>query len=442
MFAELTVQRGVPHCSICGSGLIWLPGRAWCMEMARLPAPIEREFARLLPEDPLPPARDVVPWPVSETLESPSGSAPVLLECDACDRLHPPSFTGPCPCGAGSLHPVRRDLFPAISGALSVWAEVGASEGAQLFVPDRRRVPTLIHHLIAREASGVRPGELRLVRLPTMVADSDAELLSAGGCADALRASLVRASSRSRRPIHFSDRFRHEARRLRKLWQLARIVLDTMESDGVHVEIGYSVEHLNELPEEDRAFLSRFERVRTEVRALYEAIDLEGALDRLSGFMEQDLGTGYLPLARTRLLPSSSASVRAATCQVLARVVYLWVELFAPIAPFTSEAIGQAFRPDSPSLFERRLTPAGDALVDAEREKELDRWVEFAAALRSARRQVGLPADTILPRVVLLVGDDALADELQRVAPVLARVGRTGQIEIDSPNHAWAGRRI
>ncbi|MCI4358338.1 MAG: class I tRNA ligase family protein [Thermoplasmata archaeon] len=442
IFAELTVRRGVPHCSICGSSLIWLPGRAWCVEMARLPAPIEREFARLLPDDSLPPARDVVPWPVSETVESHEASAPVLLECDSCDRLHAPSFDERCPCGATALHPVRRDLLPAISGALAVWAEVGASESAQLFVPDRRRVPTLLHHLIAREAAGVRPGDLKLVRLPTMATDSDAELLSAGGCADALRASLIRATNPSLRPSHLSDRFRHESRRLRKLWQLARHVLETMESDGVHVEIAYSIEHLTELPDEDRALLSRFERVRNEVRVLFEALDFQGALDRLSRFMEQDVGTGYLPLARTRLLPSSSPSVRAATCQVLARVVYLWVEQYAPIAPFTSEAIAQAFRPDSPSLFERRLTAIGDVLVDAEREKEFDRWVEFAGALRSARRQVGLPADSILPRVVLLVGDDALAAELQQVAPVLARVGRTGQIEIDSPNHAWSGRRI
>ena len=191
-----------------------------------------------------------------------------------------------------------------------------------------------------------------------------------------------------------------------------------------------------------RAFLSRFERVRNEVRGLYDALDLEGALDRLAQFMEQDVATGYLPLARPRLDPHASPSVRIATCQALARVLLLWIELFAPVAPFTSEAIAQAFRPDSASLFERPLTSIADALVDSEREKEFDRWVDFAEALRSARRQVGLAADAILPRVVLLVADDTLGSELQRVSPVLARVGRTGQIEIDSPSRAWAGRRI
>ncbi|HEV2428374.1 MAG TPA: hypothetical protein VGV64_00800, partial [Thermoplasmata archaeon] len=31
VFAQLTVRRGVPYCSICGRGLLWLPGRAWCL---------------------------------------------------------------------------------------------------------------------------------------------------------------------------------------------------------------------------------------------------------------------------------------------------------------------------------------------------------------------------------------------------------------------------
>jgi hypothetical protein len=442
IFAELTVQRGVPHCGICGSGLIWLPGRAWCLEMARLPGPVEREFSRLLPTDALPPPRDVVPWPLSAISPTDDPSAPILLECAGCDRLHVPGFTGACECGRPDPQPVRRELLPAFSETLSQWAEVGPGEAVELFVPDRRRVPAVLHHLVAREASGVRAGELRLIRLPTMVSDSDAELLGEGGCADALRAALVRATAAGRRPSHFSDRYRHEARRLRKVWQLARTVLEIMRSDGVRVDIDFPVAHLDELPDEDRAFLSRFERVRNEVRAHFEVLELGAALERLAHFMEQDVGTGYLPLARARLDPTSAVAARASTCQVLARVVYLWIELFAPIAPFTAEVLAQAFRPDSPSLFERPLTPVEDALVDSAREQEFDRWVEFAEALRSARRQVGLPADAILPRVVLLVAEEPLANELQRVAPVLSRVGRTGQIEIDSPNRAWAGRRI
>ncbi|HEV2166704.1 MAG TPA: class I tRNA ligase family protein, partial [Thermoplasmata archaeon] len=442
IFAELTVQRGVPHCGICGSGLVWLPGRAWCLEIARLPATVEREFARLLPDDALPPARDVVPWPLSETVESPVADAPTLVECEACERLQPKEFAGPCPCGSSSLHPVRRDLLPAFSEALSAWAEAQPAESAILFAADRRRVPAVLHHLISREAAGVRHGELRVFLLPTMATDGDAELMAEGGCADGLRAALVRATNRGHRPAHLSDRFLQESRRLRKLWQLTRLTLDTMRADSVAVDLGYPVAHITELPDEDRAFLSRFERVRNEVRARYEALDLEGALERLARFVEQDLATGYLPLARTRLDPLSSPTVRAATCQVLARVILLWVELFAPVAPFTSEAIAQAFRPDGPSLFERPMTPIADALVDSEREKEFDRWVDFAAALRSARRQVGLAADAIFPRVVLLVGDDELGAELQQVSTVLARVGRTGQIEIDSPSRAWAGRRI
>ncbi len=35
LFARLRVRRGVPHCGICGTALVWAPGRAWCLEPSR-----------------------------------------------------------------------------------------------------------------------------------------------------------------------------------------------------------------------------------------------------------------------------------------------------------------------------------------------------------------------------------------------------------------------
>jgi hypothetical protein len=442
VFADLTVQRGVPYCVLCGSTLLWLTGRSWSLDLGALSAGFEREFSRLLPDDPLPPSGDVVPWPVSDSGRSARTTDPQLSECDGCERVYPVSSTARCPCGSPTRTTVRRRLLPAFSEVLATWAGAGPSDGVQLYVPDRRRVPSAVHQLVAREASGVRPGETRLLRLPTMPADPTLVAPDPEVPVDARRAAFLRSTGPGERRGLLGDRLVQESRRLRRLWQLAHSVIDGMITDGTTFDLEYCSAHLAGLPEEDRAFLSRFERLRAEVRGRYEALDLAGAQERLVRFMEEELREGYLPLARPRIDPTASPGQREATFQLLARVLYLWAELYAPIAPFTMEAIVQAMRPGSRSVFERGLAPGVEAMIDPEREKDFDRWAGFALALSAARREVGLPSGAILPQVVLLVADDGLADTLARMLPTLGRVGRIGKIEIDSPNRAWPGRRI
>ncbi|MCI4349129.1 MAG: class I tRNA ligase family protein [Thermoplasmata archaeon] len=441
IFAELTVRRGVPHCIICGSELLWIPGRAWCVEMGRLPGAIQRDFSRLLPTDPLPSATEVVSWPFSETVESVEGSAPSLLECSACDRTAPNAPPRACACG-GQLRLARRNVLPAPLEAMLSWSEVDPTESTVLFVSDRRRVPTVVHHLLAREAARARPADLRLLLVPAMPVAEEATIEEVGRFPDALRAALIRAAAVGATPASIRDRCLQEARRLSKVWETARFVLDGMIRDGLSFAPEATIRRASELPEEDRAFLSRLERMGNDVRIRYERFDLAGVQERLSRFMEDELRDEYLPLVRSRLEPNTPASERAATHQLLAHVITRCAELYGPIAPFTMEAIVRGFRPDDRSMFERALAETNESLLDLTRELGYDRWVGFAAALRTARRQVGIEADATLPRVVLFVSTDALGADLLRSLPILSRIGRVTQIEVDSPGHPWPGRRI
>jgi hypothetical protein len=441
MFAEISVRRGVPYCAFCGTALVWAPGRAWCLDLSRLPEGALEDFARLLPGEPAPTSTELVPWPASLAGPSTEPADPVLGECDRCARLTPGAAPGRCACG-GTLTPVRRRILPITAEAFRTWAAASRGDAVHLFVPDRRRTPIVLENLVAREAARLRFGDVGLARLPMFPATDPATLERMLGSVDALRAALVWACDPRHSPSALVGRWTQEERRLRKFWELARRVVDEMVLGGFAYTSEPIAGRATELSDEDRAFLARFERMRIEVRAAYDERDLGAAQDRLLRFMEEDLRNGYIPLIQPRLDRDAMPATRATAFRLLSQIIVQWAELYAPIAPFTMEEAVRAFRIDQASLFERGFTPISEGLLDPDREGEFDEWVGFAAALGAARRQVGLPATAVLPKVVLIVPDDAAAGQLLRSRPILARLGRVREIEIDAPNQPWSGRRV
>ncbi len=122
LFARLRVRRGVPHCAICATSMVWAPGRAWCLEPSRLPPEQRATYLRLLPHDPPMSQIEVAAWPVSEsTSQAPGPRNATLLECPGCERLEPLGGDPTCPCG-GTRRAVSRRLLPAIRGVLAAWA--------------------------------------------------------------------------------------------------------------------------------------------------------------------------------------------------------------------------------------------------------------------------------------------------------------------------------
>lgn len=443
LFQQVRVRRGVPCCALCGSDLIWFPGRAWCLELGRLPTESQALLRRLLPEGRPLPATDVVAWPLSEgEPRAEDTQAPELNECPQCGRARPPPGPPTCECG-GSTRRVRRRLLPAVMEALAPWCQldpVPAELAVRFLVPSRNASATLVHGLVGLAAAAVRPSEVRLVALPTLSSDLVREEALGDG-ADPLRATLVRlAESPEGGALGFAARRLEEERRLRKLWQLAFETLDLATKEA-NLLAG-SPANPNDVSDEDRAILARLERTRREAVAAYEREDVSGAHARLWGFLERDLRGGYLALIRYRLGAEAGSASRASALRTLLKVLADWTTLYAPIAPHTMEVLHQALGSERESVFDRDAPAAPDSVLNEPLEKALDGWRDAAAALKRYRHEVGLAADAPIATVVLAANDEATAADLRAGSATMARLLGAQQLEVSSPDHPWEGRRV
>ncbi len=441
IFATLRVRRGVPHCAVCGSALLWIPGRAWCLEPSRLPEDRRVEYARLLPRAPPLDKIEVAPWPVSASTHRDEPETVALLECSRCDRLE--ALDGPvaCPCGA-RRYPVQRRLVTSVAGALAAWARLDPFPDApavRLYVGDRRRVPSLVHHLMAAAALEHDLGDVGLSVLPTITDASLAELVAAHG-ADAVRCAFVRSSGSRRASASFADRCRVERGRLSRLWGLGFELLAATDAIARASFAQPIVGFLGELEPEDRAFLARWERERVRALAEYERYDPGAVHRRLVRFLETDLAT-YREWTRGRMGTSSSAVSRRAVLRTLAHVLRDIAWVLAPIAPHTSESLARRLGPGRASLFEGTLAGADRGLLNEELVAGWDRWMTVLREVADFRRAAHLAPSVVIPTVVLVAPDDDLGDRLRADGPVLERLGHVRHMEVGSPRAPWTGRQ-
>jgi hypothetical protein len=441
VFAALRVRRGVPHCMLCGTSLIWVPGRAWCLEPGRLPSEAIELYRRLLPGAP-PLARvEVAPWPVSETATSDLPDAVALLECSRCERLDALEGAPGCRCG-GKMYPVRRRLVPSAASAFAAWARYDpfpAADSARIYLGERRRIPSLVHHLAG--LSGVQGGvtQVGLTVLPTLPDLDLAKLISSHG-ADAVRAALVRSESAEGAAASFSERCNQERRRLARFRALAAEVLSACDAAMLTAFAQPIASFAAELEVEDRAILARWERTRVLAIADYDRWAAADVHQRVFRFVETDLAL-YRQYVRVRLaLPGTPTSKRS-VLRTLSHILRTVAVLEAPILPYLAEWVHRRFTSDRTSVFEGSLggsdrAPEDDGLVAA-----WDRWHEFVGAVEEFRRSNGIPTQAPLPGAVLVFTSDDDADRTRADRPVLERLARVGRLEVASPGEPWSGRQ-
>ncbi len=441
VFARLRVRRGVPHCSVCGSGLVWTPGRAWCLEPGRLPRDAIDLYRRLLPHDPPIGQIEVAPWPISETTASSAPTAVPLLECGRCERLDTPQANLTCPCG-GHRRVVFRMLLPSVQGVFGAWARSDPypiGDPARLYVNHRRRVPAIVHHLTARSVVEGTTGDVTVAILPSVAEVDLAELLTRFG-SDAVRGALVRTAGSDASAEGLTARCRQEHARLTRLAALTQDVAgrcDRALLAGFGRPIGG---FLGELETEDRALLARWERSRVQIVADFDRWSSAAAHRRLFHFLDVDLAEYRRWVAPRLALPGNVPSKRAAL-RSLGHVLRSAATLLAPIAPFLAEAVHRAFSTDATSLFEETLPEIDRALLDDARIAAWDRWRSVVAGLERFRHTQGIPEHAELASIALVVADEALAGRLRAEADLLARLGRVARVEVGSPSQPWTGRQ-
>jgi hypothetical protein len=435
------VRRGVPHCAVCGASLVWIPGRAWCLEPSRLPPERRADYARLLSRAPPLDKIEVAPWPVSGSTRRNDPDTVTLLECSRCDRLD--ALDGPvrCPCG-GQRYPVQRRLVPSIAGALAAWARfdpfpVGPT--VRLYIGERRRVPAFVHQLLASVTIEQDLSEIGLAILPTVADDAIGDPISSYG-ADAVRCAFARVSGTRRLPGPIAERCRAERERLARLWSVVGEVVSATDASTRASFAQPIVGFLGELEPEDRALLARWERDRVRALADFERYEPGSVLRRLARFFDSDLAA-YREWTVARVaLPGFPPSKRAAL-RTLSHVLRQFAATLAPIAPHVAEMIGRRLTGGRMSVFESPVAPADRSLLSDDLDAAWKRWTGVLRAIANFRRTVGPLAPGTLPKVVLVAPDDALGDQLRGDRAILERLGHIGRIEVGSPREPWAGRQ-
>jgi tRNA synthetases class I (I, L, M and V)/Protein of unknown function (DUF835)/Anticodon-binding domain of tRNA ligase len=442
IFAQLRVRRGVPHCSRCGTALIWAPGRAWCLEPSRLPEEKVSVYRTLLPHDRPIEKLEAVPWPISEPSRSDDPQAVSLLECTSCDRLEGLGKEAErCPCG-GRRRAVRRRLLPAFDGAAAAWAGLDpfpTADSSRLYVNERRRAPAVVHHVAAMSGVGGTVGEVRLTILPTVPEADVAQLIEQFG-ADAVRAALVRAQASEGATATLPQRCVQEQQRLARFWMAVREIVARIDGPSLSTYGQPIAGFLGELEPEDRALLARFERLRIQCLADYDRAAPALVHRRLFRFLDNDLVLYRRWVAPRLELPGTTPSKRAAL-RTLVHIASSSVLLLGPIAPHLSEATHRVLRRDRASLFEETVAGVEQTLLDENRVRAWDRWATVVRAVDRFRRGLGLPAGAPLTSVVLVLGSDPLGDEYRAEVPTLERLAQVEKVEIGSPGTPWAGRR-
>jgi hypothetical protein len=441
LLARLRVKRGVPHCAVCGTPLLWAPGRAWCLEPARLPPELRAVFSRLLPDDPLPVHTEVAPWPVSEASASGDGSAVTLLECAQCDRLAGPEATKQCPCG-GQRSEVRRRLLPSSVAALSAWARVDPfpeGDSVHLYVGDRRRVPALVNHLVALAGIEGSVPDVRLTLVPTIAAADAPELVGTHG-ADAVRAALVRSGLSESASGRFADRCLRESDRIRRWWALSREVISMCDSPMLASFARPISGYLAELEVEDRAIIARWERTRTLALSLYDQWAPGLAHRHASRFLDNDL-VEYRELVRPRLALSGTPPTKRSAVRTLAHLLRGLSEVLGPILPFTAEAVHRSLSSERASLFEQPMAGLDRSLLNDELVAAWDRWRTVVRSVDRFRRSIGVAPSTVLPSLVLVLSADDVGDRFRAEREILARLARVQRVEVASPREPWTGRQ-
>ena len=441
LFADLRVRRGVPHCMLCGTALVWLPGKAWCLEPGRLPPEAIERYRRLLPGAPALHHVEVAPWPVSETSQSEEPSAVALLECGRCERLDALDGAPSCPCG-GSMFAVRRRLVASAADVFSSWARYDPfppGDSVRLYVGERRRVPALVHHLAGLTAVEGTAAGVEITVLPTLPDVDLARLVGSEGT-DAVRAALVRTQAHEGTPSTFIERCSQERRRLERLWSITNELLGP-EGPGMLASFLEPIGgHLGELEAEDRAFLARWERTRVAAIADYDRGSPAAVHRRVFRFFETDLAD-FRRWARDRLTAPGRSSARRSALRTLSYVFRTGAVLLGPIVPCAAEAIHRRLTGNQRSLFESGLGSIERPLIDERLLAAWDRWRSFLAAVAAFRRAHGLDPEVGIPNAAIVVSSDEEGDRLREFREVLERLGRIARLEIASPREPWAGRQ-
>jgi valyl-tRNA synthetase len=223
--------------------------------------------------------------------------------------------------------------------------------------------------------------------------------------ADGFRFGILRQMRLESQELRFDEEKCDEARRFNnKLWNALRFIASLDE--GLPDTI--SLPAPDTLTLADKWILTKLRATVEAVTRAYDRFEMGVAADALVQF-------GWYTYCDWYLESAKAPAQRATRAHVLTYVLDTFVRLMQPIAPFVTDEIYAALRPDAGTIALARWPDSTEIPGDPLAEADYDRFMTTVERLRNARAELGIgPKDKITVNGPPL--PDAIVDQLRLLA--------------------------
>ncbi|ABM81249.1 isoleucine--tRNA ligase [Hyperthermus butylicus] len=194
---------------------------------------------------------------------------------------------------------------------------------------------------------------------------------------------------------------------------------------------------------EDRWILYRLWQALEKASEAIESDNMHQAVQALVDLVVEQVSHRYIPLIRPRVWEEEMTESKDAAYATLYYVLRAVLAAMAPIAPFVTEYLYQAFvrkyEPDAPESIHLNQWPTvPQELLDEKAYKAVEEAFAAAEKILAERSEKRLKRRWPLRRAVILVKNEDLRDALREAASVLARFANIKTVELAEAEPDWA----
>lgn len=200
----------------------------------------------------------------------------------------------------------------------------------------------------------------------------------------------------------------------------------------------YSIDKVSDwLKVEDRWILSRLERLKCTVTESMNGLRVFEAVRELECFMKEELSRWYIKLIRKRTWTETEDPEKVAAYVTLYEVLFDYLKMIAPIAPFVAEKIYQGmFRigPEMPSSVHMLSWPSSvEGRRDVGLEEDMQIVKEIIEASYSARQAARIKTRQPLRRLRVVSKEDSVMRAISRLKRIVLDQANVKDVEVISP---------
>lgn len=192
------------------------------------------------------------------------------------------------------------------------------------------------------------------------------------------------------------------------------------------------------LKDEDRWILSRLEHLIKNVTESMNGLRVFEAVRELEYFMKEELSRWYIKLIRKRTWTETEDPDKIAAYATLYEVLFNYLKMVAPIAPFVSEKIYQGMfrtRSEMPISVHMLEWPSfDDKWLAPELEEEMQIVKEIIEASYSARQSARIKTRQPLRRLMVVSKDESVIRAISRLKRIVLDQANVKEVEVLSPD--------